>query len=162
MSKNTVSTSIVTNGKAKTALEKLAALKAQMAELEKQANDELNAQRAKVDAKILELPKFLGVEDLPTALRAIATYAKHGTAYPAGKSVGETGPRKERVTLTDEQKKAVIDELKALQTAKPGIIAHCRTIEARPGMPGFQTIYGWAGEAGLTTKRAETVAAAAK
>jgi len=138
------------SNKGKSALEKLAELKAQMAALETEAQNEVNEERLRIDAKLAELAKLLGVTDQATAFRCVATFAKHGTAYPAGKSIisGET-ERKARVTLSDEEKAKVIKELAEMQAKKSAITVHCREIEKRPGMPGFQTLYTWATEAGL-------------
>jgi len=158
------------NVKAKSAVKQKAELAKEMAELQAQIdlinkkkaelaekeNAVAEAAREELEAILHTLPGLTGLPDLATVGRCAMSLAKNG--HLKGEKSTSTGPRKERVTLSDEDKAKVIEELKAMQAAKAGIIGHCRAIESRPGMPGFQTLYSWAGEAGLTTKRAETTA----
>jgi uncharacterized protein YlxW (UPF0749 family) len=135
---------------------KVAALTAQMAELEK-AKAELNdaenevreAARVELEAVLNTLPKLTGLVDLATVGRCCIALAKNGHLKAEKSGTVGDGERKARVVLTDEQSKAVVDELRTMQAAKPGICGHCRTIEARTGMPGFQTLYMLAKENGI-------------
>ena len=93
-----------------TPAQKLARLMAELAAAQSEVETARKEQCEKVDSAIAEMPLqlgFLTADDKPdfaTFARAVASYAKHGTAYPAGKSLIEGEKvRKARVVLTAEQ-----------------------------------------------------------
>lgn len=68
-----------------TAAERLAALKAEMSALETEAAQENAENTKRINAKIEELPKFLGVETMGEAMKAIAAFKRGLNAGKAGK-----------------------------------------------------------------------------
>lgn len=142
------------------ALEQLAALKAQMAALEAQAKTEADENRKAIDAEIGELANTIGKYfpaegsgvSWATLARAIRSYGEHGTAFPNGGASVNLGERKARVVLTEAQWAEAETMLKDTSDAQKGITRRCRDVEAKFGV-SFQTAYLRAAALGLTTKR---------
>lgn len=142
------------------ALEQLAALKAQMAALEAQAKTEADENRKAIDAEIGELADTIGKHfpaegggvSWPALARAIRSYSEHGTAFPSGGASLNLGERKARVVLTDAQWIEAEAMLKDTSDANKGIIRRCRDVEIKYNV-SFQTVYNRARALGLTNKR---------
>ena len=122
-------------------------LEAELAETTKEVNE---AARVELEGKLNAFAEKMGMS-LADLGRCMVSLAKNGHLKgDSNQSLG--GPRKERIVLTDEQKAAVISELRTMQSAKDAIISHCKEVASRSGMPGFQTIYNWATEANVQGK----------
>lgn len=142
------------------ALEQLAALKAQMAALEAQAKTEADENRKAIDAEIGELANSIGKHfpaegggvSWPALARAIRAYGEHGTAFPNGGASVTLGERKTRVVLTDAQWAEAETMLKDTSDAQKGLMRRCRDVATKYNV-SFQAAYLRAQSLGLTVKR---------